>query len=418
MPFTGSSSNRTQLAYKSEGAYPAGFGVTPAGNGVLLNMTGETLDFQIKTLSSKAIRADRLPADVVQVSATAAGGFNAEHVYKEYDPFISQALQNDFTFYGTGGVSAAIANLTAAANTLTAGTAPTGNDAFTTLKKGQWFTVIPAAGATQAMKDYLAGRAFRVSSVTAPTATIITLDAATPFDTTKGTSLAGASISSAYTWNGSAMKTFTLEVQHQDVGQFRQYTGMALSKLDLKLAVGEIVTLAMEFMGKASNLTQATVMGGSPATSQTFVPANATRGIFDVFEAGVSMSTTTYIKSGEISFDNTLRGQEAVGVFGMAGIGVGTANITGKMEVYFADAVMYTKFLNQIPSSLTIPVLDVNGNGYVYYFPRIKYTAGKVNAAGQDQDTMLSMDWQAFPESDATSPWFNKSAVIFRVGAA
>jgi hypothetical protein len=417
MAFTGSSSNRAQLAYKVEGAYPANFGVTPAGNGALLNMTGETLDFQIKTLTSKAIRADRLPTDVVQVSATAAGGFNAEHVYKEYDPFIEQALQSDFVKFGTGGVTAAVASLTAAANTLTAGAAPTGNDAWTTLKKGQWFVIQPAAGATQAMKDYLAGRAFRVSPTTGPTATVITLDTATPFDTTKGTNLNGAALASGYAWNGASMKTFSLEVQHQDIGQYRQYTGMAVSKMDLKLTVGEIVSLAFEFMGKASTLAQASIVG-SPAASQAFTPANATRGIFDVFEAGVSMSTTSYIKSGEISFDNTLRGQEAVSVFGMAGIGVGTHNITGKMEVYFADAVMYTKFLNNTASSLSIPILDINGNGYVYYFPRIKYSAGKVNAAGQDQDTMLSMDWMALPEVDPTSPWVNKSAVIFRVGAA
>lgn len=310
-----------------------------------------------------------------------------------------------------------MASLTAAANTITAGAAPSGNDAFTTLKKGQWFTIVPASGATQTLKDYLAGRAFRVSTTTAPTGTIITLDTATPFDTTKGTNLNGGFISSGYTWNGSSMKTFTLEVQHQDISQFRQFTGMALSKMDMKLSVGEIVTLGFEFMGKAGTLAQATVMGVSPAASQAFTPANATRGIFDMFEGGVSMSTTTYIKSGEVSFDNTLRGQEAVSVFGMAGIGVGTANISGKLEVYFADAVMYTKFLNNVASSLSIPVLDINGNGYVYFFPRIKYTAGKVNAAGQDQDTMLSMEWMALPDTDPTSPWFNKSAVIFRVGA-
>ena len=429
MPFNGSSSNRAQLAYRVEGTYPNNFGVTPtAGNGVLLAMTSETLDFQIKTLQSKAIRADRLPAELVQVSASSAGGFNAEHVYREYDPFIAGALQQDYVVYGTNGVSTAIPTITATSTTLTAGAAPTGNDAFTGangLLKGQWFTVIPAAAASQSVKDYLAGRAFRVSTATNPTASAITLDAATPFDTAKGgVSLTGASISTSRVSNGTAtngtatlMKTFSLEVQHQDISQFRLYKGMALSKMDMKLSVGEIVTLGFEFMGKDFALTQATAMGGTPAASQAFTPANATRGIFDVFEGGTSISATTYIKSADISFDNTLRGQEAVGVFGMAGIGLGTQAITGKLELYFADAVMYTKFLNNTASSLSIPVLDVQGNGYVYFFPRIKYTASKVAVGGQDQDNMLSLDWTALPETDATSPWFNKSAVIFRVGA-
>ena len=42
-----SASNRTQVAYKLEGAsYPASWGVFPvAGNGNLVRITGETLDY-------------------------------------------------------------------------------------------------------------------------------------------------------------------------------------------------------------------------------------------------------------------------------------------------------------------------------------------------------------------------------------
>lgn len=103
-------------------------------------------------------------------------------------------------------------------------------------------------------------------------------------------------------------------------------------------------------------------------------------------------------------------------MFGTAGIALGTMNVTGKLEVYFADATMYNKLLNGSASSLCIPVLDVDGNGYVYYFPRIKYTAGKVNAGGLDQDNMLSMDWQALPDATVGAPTFGKSVVIYRVG--
>lgn len=417
MPINGSSSNRSQLAYKLEGVYPANFGVPQGGNGTLLAMTSESLDFAIKTQSSKAIRADRQVANIVQVGASASGGFNIEHIYKECDPFIQAALGSDYVVYGTNGVSAPIATITTASTTLTAGAAPTGNDAFTTLKKGQWFSIIPPAGAAQSVKDYLAGRAFMVSKTTAPTATVITLSAATPFDTAKGgASLAGAMVSSAYTWNGNVMKSYTLEVGYTDIGQYQQFQGMVTSKMDVSFSSGEIVTMGFEFMGKGMVPLAASSMG-TPAASQTFTPANATKGVFDVFEGGVALSATTYLKSGSFTIDNTLRGQEAVSVFGYAGIGQGTQQITGKHEVYFVDSVLMGKFIAGSASSLTIPVLDNAGNGYVYFFPRIKYTAGKQDVGGQDQDNMVSMDWQGLPETDATSPWYGKSCVIFRVGA-
>jgi hypothetical protein len=417
MSFIGSSSNRAQLAYKLEGVYPTNFGVPQGGNGTLLNFVSDTLDFQVKTTESKAIRPDRQVNELVVVDATAQGGINLEQVYRDGDPFIQGAVGSDFVVYGTNGVSAAIATLTLTSTTITAGAAPAGVDAFTTLKKGQWFVVIPPAGATAAVKAYFASRPFRVSMATAPTTTVITLDAATPIDTAQaGTTVSGGTLASSYAWNGSTMKSYTLEVGYTDISQFKQYRGMVTSKWDVQLASGAIVTHGFEFMGKDMILGQATLMG-TPVAPQAFTPANATKGVVDVYEGGVALSASTYIKTGSFTIDNTLRGQEAVSVFGMAGIGQGTQRVTGKFDSYFVDQTLYNKFLSNTSSSLSIPVLDAAGNGYVYFFPRIKYTAAKTSVGGQDQDNMLSCDFSALPETDATSPYYGKSFVVFRVGA-
>jgi hypothetical protein len=411
-----SSSNRVQLGYKLEGAYPTNYGVIQAGNGTLVNLTGESLDFTITTESSKAIRSDRQTTDLVQTGASAAGAVQFEHVYKDLDPLVAALLQSTYTAFGTNGVGTAVATLTLAAGTITAGVAPTGNDAFTTLKKGQWFIIEPQAAATQAVKDYFNARAFRVSLTTAPTSTVITLDAATQINTTTaGTSLTSAQIATSRLTNGTTMSTFTLEVGHMDITQFRQYLGMTPSKMDLKLAAGAIVTGSMDFMGKTMLLTQATGMG-TPSAASTYTPANAVRGVVDVYEGGTAISAVTYIKSADISIDNAIRAQTAIGVFGNAGIAAGTLKASGKLEVYFADATMYNKFINNTESSLSIPVLDPSGNGYVYYFPRIKYSAAKVATGGLDQDNMLSMDFTALMDNVATSDTLNQTVVIYRVG--
>lgn len=409
-------SNRTQLAYKAEGVYPSQFGVLQAGNGTLIRITGETLDYQVKTEQSKEIRSDRQVTDTIPVGASAQGGFGFELSYKEFDWAIEGVAQNTFAAFGTGGIGAGVATLTLAAGTITAGVAPTGNDAFTGLTKGQWFVVKPAVGASQTVKDYFAARAFKVSTTVAPTTTIITLDASTQINTTiAGASLSNAQISSSKLVNGSAMKSYSLEVGHMDINQFRQYKGMIASKMDLKIGVGSIITGSFDFMGKDMAIAAVTGMG-TVAASQGFTPANAVKGIFDIFEAGASITATTYIKSADISIDNTLRAQEAVGVFGNAGVAAGTIKVTGKLELYFADATMYNKFLNNTETSLTIPILDNSGNGYVIVYPRAKYTSGKVNSSGLDQDDMLSMDFQALMDNDPTSPTYQKTFAIYRVG--
>jgi hypothetical protein len=213
------------------------------------------------------------------------------------------------------------------------------------------------------------------------------------------------------------MKSYSIEAGHLDVGQYRQYTGMIASKLDLKIGVGSIITGTVDFMGKGMTLAQATGMG-TVVASKGYSPANAVRGVFDILEGGSSITATTYIKSADITIDNSLRGQDAVGVLGNAGVAAGTIKASGKLEVYFADQTMYNKFLNNTETSLAIPVQDNAGNGYVFVFPRMKYTAAKVNAGGLDQDNMLSLDFTALMDNVATSATYQKTFSIFRVGAA
>ena len=412
-----SASNRTQLAYKLEGAYPTNWGALQGGNGNLLRITGETLDYTNGTERSKELRSDRQVTDTILVSASAQGGVNFEMSYREFDWLLEGIAQNAFTVYGTNGVSAAIPTLTLASGTITAGAATTGVDLFTTLDKGQWISLIPPAGATQTVKDYFAGRAFRISSTTAPTSTVITLDAATPINTAiGGTTLTSGFVSSSRLTNASTMKSYSIEVGHLDINQFRQYTGMIPSKLDLKIGVGSIITGSCEFMGKGMTLVQTTGMG-TVVASKGYSPANAVRGVFDILEGGSSITATTYIKSADIMIDNSLRGQEAVGVLGNAGVAAGTIVASGKLEVYFADEVMYEKFLNNTETALAIPVQDNLGNGYIIAFPRMKYTAAKINATGLDQDNMLSLDFDALMDNTATSATYQKTFSIFRVGA-
>lgn len=412
------SSNRAQLRYKKEGNYPTNYGVIQVGNGYNLRMTGESLSYNLQSQTSQEIRSDRQTSDLILTGAQTGGGFNFELSYKEYDPFLEGILQSTWTAYGTNGVSAAIGSLTLAAGTITAGVAPTGNDAFTTLQKGQWIRIVPPAGASQTVKDYLNSRAFRVSTTTAPTSTVITLDGATQIDTTKaGTSLTNAQISSSRMTNGTTMPSFDLEVGYEDVGQFLCYRGMIPSKMSLDIQPGNIVTGSMEFVGK-DMVINATTQMGTPVASLAYTPINAVAGVFDVFEGTTmaSLSASTFIKSVKLDVDNGLRGQTAVGVFGNAGIAAGQLAVSGSVEVYFADVSLYNKFLQNTDTALYVPLLDPSGNGYVLALPRLKFSSGQVQAGGLNQDVMVNMGFSGLMDTDATSPTYQKSIALYRVG--
>jgi len=163
------STSRVQVRYIKETT----LGETPTvGTAKNLRITGESLTFALTKETSQELNAYRAATSVVPTQAEASGSLNFELSYAEYDPLLEGILQNTFTAFGTNGVGTAF-NATFTATTITASAATTGSSAFTTLKAGQWFTVRGSG----TLND---NRLFRVSKVTAPTSTVLTLDPGTP----------------------------------------------------------------------------------------------------------------------------------------------------------------------------------------------------------------------------------------------
>lgn len=399
------SSNRAQLRLIKETT----FGVIPvAGNPNNLRMTGESLSFGITTDTSKEIRSDRQVTDLIQTGASASGDVNFELSYDEYDDLIEAVLQSAFVPYGTAGVSAVVpTSATFAASTLTAGAATSGVNVFTALAAGQWVKI---SGSTIPGQNIWA----QVSLSVAPTATVLTFQG-TPFTGLLGNGGAAVTVSSSRIMNGVTLNSYTIERAVTDTtpAQFFAYRGMCASKLSLKFAAGSVVGGSFSFMGKdAKRQDTTTQLPGTPIASKAFDVVNAVSGVSNVMEGGAVLAGT-YIKSVDLSIDNSLRAQTAIGSLGAVGVGTGTLQVSGTMEVYLADGTMYDKFINNTASSLSLRATDGAGNGYVITLPKLKYGDAKINAGSIDQDIMLSMPFTAIMD-----PTTSKTIIIDRAGVA
>lgn len=381
------------------------FGVTPAGNPNKLRMTGESLSFSITKSESAEIVSDRQTTDLIETGASAAGGINFELSYKEFDTLLRAALMSIWAPYGTQGVGTSF-QATTTATSIVAGTAPTGTSSFTGANGpslGQWFQFNCPGHALD--KKFL-----RAHSTTPATSTTITLDPATPG--VVDAVAKAATLSTNRLTNGVTKKSFTIERAHLDIGQFFQFRGMTVSKINLSMASGAIVTGSIEFMGKDGTRSNATALGGSPISSQTFDVMNAITGVGQVMEGGSPMTGTT-IKKLDISIDNTLRGQDGIGIRGNANIGLGTLKVTGSMDVYLADGTLYDKFLNNVRTSLQFVVSDNAKNGYAFQIPGMKFGDAKVNAGSKDSDCMISI-----PFTGLKDPLSGKTIFIDKMGVA
>lgn len=400
-------SSRLQMAYLQETT----FGTVPvAGNYRNLRITGESLNFDYSKEESKEIRADRQTAGATTTDANAAGSINFHMQYAEYDQLMAGALQNTWTVFGTNGVGATF-SATFTATTITASVATTGTSLFTLLAKGQWFKLVAPTHAND-------GKILRVSTTVAPTSTIITLDANTP--AAVGAGVANCTVSAARLTNGITAPSFSVEKQFTDIGQFLTFRGMTVGKMDLNFSAASLTDGSFEFMGKDVQQGTATKLPGTVVPSYTYDIQNSVRGVGQMWENGAPIAST-FVKSITLSANNNLRGQKAIGNLGNIGIGSGDLNTSGTIEIYFADATIFNRFLTDTYTSLIVGTQDNaagTGNGYVVTLPRVLLMNAKIVAQGENQDIMASFDYSAFSDDANADASLRKTIIIDRTGAA
>lgn len=401
------STSRGQVAYIEE----ASFGVIPTvGTPKDLRITGETFDYAVTKEQSSEINSSRAVSSVVATGATASGALNAEMQYAEYDPLIAATLQGSWAAFGTNGVGATFtADITA--TTITASVAPTGANAFTNLKKGQWFKV--QSGGLNA------GKYLRVSKTTAPTSTVIALDPNTPAVVEAG--VAGNTISTSRLTNGVAQKSYTIERKALDIGVYMAYRGMTPSKMSLSIQSGAISTFSIDFMGKdmvinsgATNLPG----GGTTTASQAYDIHSGVSGATCQFWYGGAPLANTYVKSITLDYDNALRAQDAVCTLGSVGVAAGQIVCTLTLQIYFADATIYQDFLANAYPEVVVSSISPVGNGYVFTLPRANISSIKTNMAAKDQDMMLDATFTCVRDAANADASLRQVLFIDRVGVA
>ena len=400
------SSSLVQVRYIKESS----FGVTPvAGNPKNLRITGESLQYSLGKVSSDEINAYRAVTSMVATSAEASGSLNAEMQFGEYDDLMAGVLQSTWGAFGTNGLGVAF-SATLTGTTITAGAPTVGTSLFTLLKAGQWFTL----GGTGTAND---GKMFRVSKVTAPTSTVITLDPGTP--ATAGGPYAATVLKVSRLSNGTTQPSYTIERASTDTGEFFAYRGMTPSSLKVSISSGSLSTMEFAFMGRDAVAANTTTLPGTPIVSQAYPIMSGVSGTACALWAKGAPLAGTFVNSISLSYDNTLRAQSAICSLGSIGIGSGTINVTADLEVYFANGrAFYDEFLSNANMEIAFTTFDTQGNGYIFTLPQANISSYSLNAGGKDQDLMASISVTGLLDLGNADAALRKVMFIDRIGAA
>lgn len=376
------SSNRASLRFIEETV----FGETPSSPAFNeLRYTGESLNYNIENVTSEEIRSDRMTADLVQVSGDASGDVNIELSYDAYDGLLEGVMASSWG--STVAVARSDISATTGSNTFsTAG----GDFVADGVKVGQWIEV--RGFTTASINGY-----YRVANVTAST---ITTSNDIPASEGAGDSV---TIGGTMIRNGTELKSYSVQKQLEDVtpNSYFLFNGVRVGQLQLNFETNSILTGSFSLMGLGATVSTTGVAGQTEVAAPSNDVMNAVNNILQI-EVDNAVSTA-FFSNLNLSINNNLRAQDAIGSLPHIGIALSRLEVTGDTEVYFKDNAEYNKYLNATAFSLSFRVEDGAGNAYIFTLPRCKYETGEVVAGGLDQDVFQRSTIRAIRDATTDS---------------
>jgi len=388
-----SDASQTKLSFRDEAVWGEDpLLVSPQAPGREFRFTSESLNFNVDTAVSEEIRDDRNISDIIRVAANSAGDVNIESSFGAHDPLLEGAffnnwvtpvdLNNPFASPFDNIVITVTAAITSPIQDSVGTISAASGTPFANVTPGDWIR-LSNTGSPNVDGYYL---------VTAKTDGDNVSVSPSPLSSTSGT----FRIRASGIRNGTSFKSFFIEKEFRDIGQFFGFTGMRVGTWSQNIAPGSILNGTFGFQGEYVTQGQSSQFLTSPQVEPTLTNDvfNAVDNISNILIDGLAPVGTCFT---EVSFtlDNQLRPQPCIGQLANSGIGAGQVQISGTIASYFNDLSVYQKFTNFQSVSLSFVATDIDGNSYLYFFPSFKLTTGEVVAGGNNQDVLATFGFTA-----------------------
>lgn len=267
---------------------------------------------------------------------------------------------------------------------------------FTTLGLivGQWIKI----GGT-AVGDRFTGTAANNdwARITAITATALTLDhrpTGWATDTAAGKTIKvwfGDTIK-----NGVTATAMTIEKGFlgQAIPVYITNTGMQVGEFSITATSRQKITGSASFIGMGGGKST-TPLDASPDAETTNAVMAANAHVGRLYENGLRLGSPNWAQELSFTINNNLRTNESIDESSPVAVRDGECTVTGRVNTYFGDDVLLSKFYSGDPTSLVCRT-QRNSQAIIWTFPRATYRAdGNPQASQKNTDVMLPLGFQS-----------------------
>jgi hypothetical protein len=191
---------------------------------------------------------------------------------------------------------------------------------------------------------------------------------------------------------GTTRRSFTIERDFADIGQYLRYTGVELDGFDIDVKAEGIVPIVFNVVGMDQSSGTAILSGATYTPAPTNSPYDGFSGT--IKEGGSVIAVLTEVKC---TLANNLAAIYVVGSAETLEPSIGKSTVTGTVTAYFQDTTMLNKFVNETESSIEFTLTD-GTNSYDILLPRVKYTGAPPNVSS-DKPITLAMPFSALLDS-------------------
>ena len=196
---------------------------------------------------------------------------------------------------------------------------------------------------------------------------------------------------------GTTPRYFSIEDYAADIDQARLFSGCSVNTLSVNLAPNAMVAGTFGMVGKTMT------MSATEKTQDAATDASP----FDAYSGDLEIggATSAIVTAMDFTLTNGLAPTFVVGDDSAPSLEVGNAVIEGSMSVYFEDAAMINRFVNETETSLKVTVGDNAGtpNTLEFFFPRCKINSADVGVDGPTS-RMIALSFVALrDDTQATS---------------
>lgn len=372
------SGSRHSMAYSAETVY----GTTDASPAFKpLRHKGTTLGLAKSSFQSQELRTDRQISDFRHGTKQVGGNIDVELSSGSFDDILEAVMG------GTWAVKA-----TKTATTISAAAADNSyNDSGSGFVTAGFEVgdVVTVSGFTGDVANNITSGV--ITAVAAGKITIGGTDGDVIADDAAGESVTISTISDKLSV-GTTRRSFTIERLFADITQYRRYKGSEFSTMSLQVQPEGIVSVQFGVLGQSEAADTAILSGQTYSAATTTSPFDGFSG--SITEGGSEIAVVTEVS---LNLDNGLQALFVVGSAETIHPSIGRSNVTGSVTAYFENTTLLNKFINETESALTFTIGD-GTNTLKFICPRIKYTGGQPDVAGEGPVT-LTMPFQALLDS-------------------